>query len=990
MPEPIADARSPGGGRIGGVFTAAAMAILILAVASRCFLGELGFRTSPLRSSYALLQMGDAGRKDAPQMLPKELGEFSRVSIAILLMGAFCLGELGRLLEKRRSLFRRGLAGWLAVAFIAISAASAWLADDLRSAWDSWLEQASLVMMFLLAAGLCEDKRRFAMAAVVLAGLGAALAAKGLIQIGIEVPARIAAFEADPAGTLAQLGYRPGTPEARLLESRIRDRTAIGFLPLANLFASMLMIVLAAAAGLAADKLSVGRQQAVEFRMPKGRLSPMSAYGVLAVVIAIIVLAVLLMTRSRAGLVFAGAVAAIAVLAGIFRGFFTRHRWKIVAAGLAVLLAGSGWLVWYGIKNDRLPAKSLTFRWFYWTASAEIVRESGTATILGVGPGNFPAAYLRHRRAEAEESIKMPHNTVAHAAAEYGLVGGTLFVGLLVLALLGAARRGRVARASCPCVAWASRPCPPKSGQEKIVPAEGWSGWEKFLLVLVAPCAAAARVLLVGWGDSAFLDVILPGAALAVGLWLFGGWALQAVAEGPGFTRMAIGFGALALALHSLMEPNLWTPAPATLFWLAAGACLGQAESKKRTACKQAVAPDTETHDTQPDSVADEFGSDQTEIGFMRLVFCILVISITGASIYYIWQPVAKKSSLDCKVQSAALAGDADAAIEYALQAARADNLDDQSILDATRMMLLKADRKNMAVSDSCFNSALSLMKEREDYFRNDRKYDNLKERLRDEFNNLFRYEKYREYLYVQTLNGLLKQERAWYYCRANLRVFIEAPDYFKYPWDARAIPDEKSVKNLERAVNENPTDPQLKWTLGQMEYVRGNYSSAYFLLKKVSELDPQSVIVKYRLGDAAWNAGMKEQAHQAWIPPSVLMIGNMIKDLSNTYFCDRMDARLGLEFCRYFLDIGLLKEEVCVIVLNAIKEIRNIENKIKAFNPESVELFSPVEWRELETLEARAKFLLEYVKSQSASQSAPATQPAPNTQTNVSTQPQP
>jgi O-antigen ligase len=144
---------------------------------------------------------------------------------------------------------------------------------------------------------------------------------------------------------------------------------------------------------------------------------------------------------SRGGLV--GLIAALAYVLVTFRGVPRSVRvWTAIAA--AVLLAGAGSTYWarmgtmleptsdYNVSHERTGRVQL------WRRGVQYVRERPLA---GVGVGGFPVAErelssLARRRDMVGKSTETlnAHNIFIQVAAELGLVGLALFVGLLVQA----------------------------------------------------------------------------------------------------------------------------------------------------------------------------------------------------------------------------------------------------------------------------------------------------------------------------------------------------------------------------------------------------------------------------------------------------------------------------------------------------------------------------------------------------------------------------
>ncbi len=120
----------------------------------------------------------------------------------------------------------------------------------------------------------------------------------------------------------------------------------------------------------------------------------------------------------------------------------------LAAAGGLVVVLG---LAYGGWKTGRLDpqvlsesGKSFRYRWEYWVGSWGAINESSSAFWHGFGPGNFPAAYLRHKLPQASEEIKDPHNFALETWATAGI--GALAALLTALAFGLWARSGRAVR----------------------------------------------------------------------------------------------------------------------------------------------------------------------------------------------------------------------------------------------------------------------------------------------------------------------------------------------------------------------------------------------------------------------------------------------------------------------------------------------------------------------------------------------------------------
>jgi len=531
-----------------------AFVLLLACAASRTFLGEMPYRLSALRPAAA-------GPKDPAAGDRPDRTELGRMVYAASLLACAGLWTLGAVLSRRLAI-RRGWLLAMIAAFAAWSLVSALHASDRRSALDCWIEQVAILLAGWTALQCCAERRHFALTVAVLAAVAATLAAKGLWQVLVEVPERVADFEMYRLERLRQFGWAAGSPQAQLIEKRLRDPAPFGFFALANLFAALLLVVAAALAGLAADKLAFALCGRREPSAPRKRGEvhlPTLAAG-LTVAMALAAVAVLVLTRSRGGILAAAAAAAGGGAVVWFGRRLARHWRKAVLAAGAALLAGLGGVAAYGLRHDRLPTTTMTFRWFYWTASAEIVAEN---PLWGVGPGNFHQAYLQHRRPAAEEAVKMPHNFIAHALTQFGVPGGAIYLALVACVLAALARP-------------ANAPAAPD--EKPAHPAEPPPPWRGPLAALVAAVLAGRAA----FGPSAspymlVLDGVLPACVLAA-CFLAARWAGAPRGGGPGrFSRVALACGLGGFVLHNLVEYGLWVPATAGVFWIAAGACLARA-----------------------------------------------------------------------------------------------------------------------------------------------------------------------------------------------------------------------------------------------------------------------------------------------------------------------------------------------------------------------------------------------------------------------------
>lgn len=560
-PDAIAAPKRTARQRIGRAVLAAAFTALLMLMATRAFLGEMPYHRPQLRTA---LTAGAADRLTRPVY---DRTELSRALFAGALLAVVAAWAVGSAIGGKLQVKHVWLGAVIAI-FAGVSLISALQAADKGVAMLTWVEQFAILSAGWVAAQFCDDRRRFRLVVVVLAAVGIALAAKGIWQVAVEIPEVISQFEDNPAEHLRAAGFQPGTPQARAYEFRLRNITAKGFFPLANVFGSMLIILLGAGLGLAVDAIIAAaseRKQSQEARA-RGEIHSGTLAGVLATAAAAMVAGALALTRTRAGI----AAAAVSLIASAVVFALRRHlasHWKkcVIAVAVAAMI-GIAVTIGWGMTKGRLPTKSLAVRWFYWTASGEIARDN---PILGVGPGNFQNAYLQYRLPQAAEEVRNPHNLIANAAAEYGLAGGAFYLAAVAVVLVGLCRPRKQ---NAPTATF-SRPAPVATAA---------------ILVAVVAAVLAGRVFLGGAGvhwSVMLIEAVGPAIVLAAAMALCW-WATSGAASMPSgamATRIMLGCGLGAFVLHNMTTLSLWTPGSAMVFWVAGGACLASGrETRER------------------------------------------------------------------------------------------------------------------------------------------------------------------------------------------------------------------------------------------------------------------------------------------------------------------------------------------------------------------------------------------------------------------------
>ncbi|MFB3893803.1 MAG: O-antigen ligase family protein [Phycisphaerae bacterium] len=913
-----------------------AVVLLLAGMAARPFLAEMSYRTL----GRGLLMDVPAGQDNSPKplVLSVDRQEVARVTFPLVIFLAGAAWLAGRASVGCGPIRFRAMGVMLA-AFAALTVVSVLRASDKRMALDAWIEQVSLIASAFIAAQLFADRRRMVLLLVVMAGVGATLALKAYVQYFVEIPERIEQFRLYHDEQLAQIGITPNTPQAAAFANRIADRSATGFFGLANMFAAALIPLLAAAVGLAADKLVAALRSLSAWRrtVAKGEVHVPTLAAVVTCIIPLLILPALLLTHSRGGST-SGLLACAATGVVYWRRRFLAAHWKVALAAVGgVFLLGAMAVVAYGLRYDGLPGKSLTFRWYYWTASAKIAAEH---PLWGVGPANFPSAYLAVRRPEAEEAVKMPHNVVAQALAEYGLPGGVCYLAMIgyVLVLSARPRRGddcglRIADCGLPSPPGLAQSAGIRNPQSAIrnsssarFPSCGPSPW---LLVLIAAAVPLARVLFGGSADDSALliyDAILPtivlAGMLALAAW-FGGRLLDAGDTALDVSRIALACGLAGFVLHNMVEFGLFVPGAAAVFWLAAGAALASKDVGSREwgvgsgewEVGREEAPSANGSNPTPHSPLPTF--------VVRHLPVLAALAVTVAAMMVLWRPVVAKTALLGRMVADNRKGDYQGAWLAAREAIAADPLDPQPPSEAATLPMQHPD----LVPDQ-WRAACDLA---------------LQAARRDPLN----------FSYWQRA-----AEAGWYEA---------SPDSYYYAWPTRQAQSPKAAEELRRVLA-GKDDPASLARLAGVEYAQGDFKAATDLMIRAVQKAPDSAVLRIELGNAFYRAGQTEPARNAWreaagmVKPTFRPLpagdsGAMSREPATYLECMARAVRLDPNDCRLRINYAnmLCWNGHARASLEQIDRALWLNGKLTA---DSIERLSPAELAEIDTLRARAECL--------------------------------
>lgn len=413
-------------------------------------------------------------------------------------------------------------------------------------------------------AHLARDARHARLAAAVLTGFIAVLAAKGALEVFVEHPMTLANFRANREAYIAAQGWTPGSPAALAFERRLSQPEATGWFALANVYASFAAAAAVALVGLTFLAWRLTRRPA--------QLLPDGIAGVVTLGLAG-ALAAAWMAGSKAGVaVVAFGAAVLLVPAGL--SLWRRRsaarppasgdrdpaaRSDALARRLAPLLAAATIglpllaVALRGLVGERLGELSILFRWFYLQGAARIIAAD---PLVGVGPAGFKDAYALAKPPLSPEDVTSPHSILFDLAAALGLFG-LAWIALVVL-WTHAAARTLLAPAHDPTERAAA--APDDGGPDRPFSPARLDAWGVIGI-------AAAGTLLSAWFE---LPAVLPEAALARVLGLVG-WvglaiALLALMRTAPAWRAAAAAAALALVAHAQIEMTPVWPNAAALF----------------------------------------------------------------------------------------------------------------------------------------------------------------------------------------------------------------------------------------------------------------------------------------------------------------------------------------------------------------------------------------------------------------------------------------
>lgn len=317
------------------------------------------------------------------------------------------------LVSKKQKLLKTSFEPFF-VLFVIINACLLLRAGDKESALVNSLTLACPVLMGVAIVNLCSDLNKAVLVLIIIAAAGAVNTVQCFDQAFLSKDMMLQQYQQNPQEQLEKLGIEKDTLQHFLYEHRLHSKGVSGFFRTANVAGSFFILTSFAALYLLYcffDKKNLG-------------------IGFCLILLFGINLFGLFLTHSK-GAILSAIISFIG--AGVYLKFanlFSKYKGLLITAA-AIIIAGLVlFFTAYGIKNQTLPCgKSMHFRWQYWQASAEMIKDFP----FGVGAGNFGNHYAAYKDPAAIETITAPHNFIINGYCQFGIIGFTILLACLGL-----------------------------------------------------------------------------------------------------------------------------------------------------------------------------------------------------------------------------------------------------------------------------------------------------------------------------------------------------------------------------------------------------------------------------------------------------------------------------------------------------------------------------------------------------------------------------
>jgi len=559
--------------------------------------------------------------------------------------------------------------------FLLAALVSGFGATDKRLAITHVMMLLGPIVGAILLVQLLDSAVRIRLVLLTVAALGVVSTYQCTEQRLVSNEITVEQYEKSPERLLEPLGIEPGSFQHFLFEHRLYSRGIRGFFTTSNSAASFALMAAFAAGALLLTKPAADKDA-------KSQTHPLLFPGLATAII----IAGLLLTRSKGGILAGLVAASLFGLWAVLRSWMAAHRkTAMILLGTLALLAISAvtyGAVSYGLEHGRLPGgNSMLVRWQYWRASAQMIADHPLA---GVGPGNFAHNYPHYKPAAALESVADPHNFVLSILAQYGTLG---LLGLLAMVLipLGTSTM-RASRDDT------SRASPPSFSARRLTLT--MLGVMIAALLLIRPILIPAASG--GAGEVMLYEMVVlfiaPVAAFLIGFLLLAAPRQAGSAQPKGSRRTSIAVlltcAIVGVLVHNLIDFALFEPGVWTAFWMVLACLIALGIQRRGRAPVVWRCP-----------VAG------------RVVVVVMALVVTGAYFLFAWAPVYSTTTKIQRAQYAASRGDYERAHRLLDAASAADPLSSAALSLNGRLYLQESPRgadrtESLKKAATCFEKA--------------------------------------------------------------------------------------------------------------------------------------------------------------------------------------------------------------------------------------------------------------------------------------------
>lgn len=455
----------------------------------------------------------------------------------------------------------------LRAAFVPSLSVYAWLCAILAIAYHATLSSsadlqqarvgASWASAFTLALALFFTAHHRAVRTALIAsivGVCSLMVFKGAVQVFVDHPALVRAFEANKDAFLAAQGWTSESSSAKSYIRRLSQPEASAWFGLSNVFATMCVILTALSLGQFLAALQRRRDTLVTDRTTADTL--FIALFALTTLLGILGVALAGGKGGFATLLFALSLFLLPRLLGS-KPALNRLTPALIPATIALVLA---LITLRGFIGERLSELSLLFRAFYIEASARIFTSH---PFLGVGPDGFKDLYTILKNPLSPEEVASPHSIFFDWICCLGLPG-------VVLSIAWLCWLSRAGRSLAP----SAIPPNPSSSPLPDSPSDETLRLESRVTILTGCAVVLAAMALESQAMVPMSAAVMVGGLLT---WCVLAFACVQVSSSVPWIVRSLAIAAAACAVHSQIEVTAsWFQSAAFVLALSAAAALGR------------------------------------------------------------------------------------------------------------------------------------------------------------------------------------------------------------------------------------------------------------------------------------------------------------------------------------------------------------------------------------------------------------------------------